>query len=138
MKWLKSLGSTLFGSSEKGLVTEVSDAVDRWLPSETSKHKMSLDDVKAGDESQDSARKMVLVSHSGLIDQVVDAMNRLVRPVVTFWIVGGLMGFWDLPRTDYIDPMMMNISWTVITFWFGARMVFKDIPNAWRLAKGFK
>jgi len=130
----------LFGSSSngKGIVTQVSDAVDRWIPSNETKHNQSIEDLKAGDESQKSAREMVLVSHDSWLDIFVDACNRLVRPGITLWVVGGLIGWWDLPRTGDIDPTMMNIIWTVITFWFGSRVMFKDLPNALKLYKNLK
>ena len=124
--------SWMFGNSSngKGIVEQVSNTYDKFNPSETTRHKMNLDDQKAGDASQDSARKMILVTHESWLDILVDALNRLPRPLITMWAVGGLIGWWQLPRTGDIDPFMQNIIWTVISFWFGSRVMFKDIPNA--------
>jgi len=117
-------------SSDKGVIEQVSDTVDKWNPSDTTLHKQSIEDLKSGDESQDSARKMILHNHESKLDIVIDGLNRLVRPIITYWVVGGLMGLWELPQVNTVDPLMMNIVWTVITFWFGSRVIFKDIPKA--------
>jgi len=82
------------------------------------------------DASQDSARKMVIPHHDSWFDILVDGMNRSVRPFITYWVLGVLFGWWEAPKTDTIDPIMLNIIWTVITFWFGSRVVFKDVPKA--------
>lgn len=127
-----SLATALFGSSSngKGIVTAVSDTVDKWHPSAVTEHKMALEDLKAGDESQDSARKMQMISHDSWFDILVDGLNRLVRPLVTYWLCGGIAGFWPLPATGTVDPLILNAFWTVITFWFGGRVIVKDIPKA--------
>jgi len=118
----------LFGG-EKGIVGQVSDVADKWIPSETTKHKMSIEDMQAGDSSQDSARKMNQISHSTRFDVVIDGINRLPRPIITFWVVGILFGWIGEPQhLASMNPVLLNIVWTVITFWFGARMVVKDIP----------
>jgi hypothetical protein len=132
MGWLVKGLTMLFGSSSngKGVVGQVSDAVDRWSPSAQTQHENSIEDLQAGDASQASARSMVLVHHDSWFDIFIDGMNRSVRPVITFWVVGVLIGWWEAPRTDTIDPIVLNIMWTVITFWFGSRVVFKDVPNA--------
>jgi hypothetical protein len=126
MSWLGVIKDTLFGSS-KGVVEQVSDVVDKWIPSATTIHKQSLEDIKAGDDSQKSAREMQLPSHDDMFNRLVDASSRLVRPIVTYWILGGLIGLYKL-ESPSTDPMMMNIVWTVLTFWFGSRVIFKDIP----------
>ena len=129
-KWLGKLAGSLFGSSDKGLVGDISDAVDRWSPSATTRHKMSLEDMKAGDSSQESARGLVLRGGSTWFDNLIDGLNRLVRPVLTFWVFGILTGMLGIPtHLLSIPPMLWNIIWTIVTFWFGSRMVFKDIPK---------
>lgn len=124
--------SVLFGSSSngRGLVDQVSDVADKWMPSAETKQKNSIEDLKAGDASQDSARAMILASHDSWFDILIDGLNRSVRPFITFWVMGVLFGWWVAPATDNIDPIVLNIMWTVITFWFGSRVVFKDVPNA--------
>lgn len=141
MSWLGKVFGKLFGGG-KGIVEQVSDTVDKWKPSPVTQHKMAVEDSKqavaeqnAGDESQNSARNMPLPTHGTWFDSLVDGLNRLVRPAITYWIVGGLVGFWRLPSLGSVDPIMMNIVWTVITFWFGSRMLFKDLPAAYVLAR---
>jgi len=137
MRWLTALATTLFGSTSngKGIVGDVSDAVDKWYPSDATLHEQSVEDQQVGDASQKSAREMVLPYHESWFDILTDGLNRMVRPTVTYWVIGGLMGFWKLPPVNTVDPIMMNIVWTVITFWFGSRMLFKDIPAIFKVYK---
>lgn len=132
LTFLGSVASSFFGSSSngKGLVGSVSDIADKWMPSAETKQKNSIEDLKAGDESQDSARKMILPHHDSWFDILIDGLNRSVRPFITFWVMGVLFGWWAAPNTASIDPIILNIIWTVITFWFGSRVIFKDVPNA--------
>ena len=131
MGWLTKIGGFLFGGgSGGGIVTDISDAVDKWNPSETTRHKMSIEDQKAGDSSQESARGLVLRGGSTWFDNLIDGLNRLVRPVMTFWVFGILTGMLGIPaHLMNIPPMLWNIIWTIITFWFGSRLVFKDVPK---------
>jgi len=140
MGWISALVTTLFGSSSngKGVVGEVSDAVDRWYPSDATLHEQNIEDQQAGDESQRSAREMQLPYHESWFDILIDGLNRLVRPIITYWVIGGLIGLWVLPPVGTVDPIVMNIVWTVVTFWFGSRMLFKDIPAIFRVYKSVK
>ena len=141
MGWVGKVFGALFGGG-KGIVEQVSDVTDKWNPSPVTKHSMAVEDSKqavaeqtAGDASQNSARSMQLPTHGTWFDSLVDGLNRLVRPVITYWVVGGLVGFWRLPSLGAVDPIMMNIVWTVVTFWFGSRMLFKDLPAAYVVAR---
>ena len=134
--WVTKLGGLLFGSnsSDKGVIDSISDTVDKWSPSETTRHKMSIEDQQAGDSSQESARRLKLHSGSTWFDSLIDGLNRLVRPVMTFWVFGILTGMLGIPaHLADIPPMLWNIIWTIVTFWFGSRMLFKDAPKmiAW-------
>lgn len=145
-KWIKAGVSTLFGkdSEGKGIVEEVSDVVDKWHPSATTKHKMSIEDLQAGDSSQESARRMEQprTDHDNVwisaFNAIIDGINRLPRPGITLWVFGVLVGWWDIPPillSASVPPMFWNIAWTVITFWFGSRVIFKDIPAIWKYLK---
>ena len=127
-----SLLKKIIGLFSGGAIKTVSDTVDKWRPSPVTRNAMDLENQQAGDQSQESARAMPLATHDTWFDVLVDGVNRLVRPVVTFWIIGGLAGFWTLPATGHIDPVMLNIGWTVIGFWFGSRALLKDLPAAVR------
>ncbi len=145
MNWLTAAGKAV-GSfagklfvGDKGIVEQISDVTDKWMPSKTTIHKMSIDDQKAGDESQESARAMVLVSHDSWLDIAVDAISRLPRPAFAIWSFCVLVGWVEAPKhLSDIHPMALNIIWTVVTFYFGARVIIKDIPSAiamWQNAK---
>ena len=133
MVWYKAVGSfvgKLF-TGEKGFIEQTSDVVDKWHPSKTTIHKMSMEDLKAGDNSQDSARKMVLVTHDSWLDIIIDAWARLPRPAFATWAFGLLVGWWEQPvHINTLNPLLLNIIWTVVTFYFGARVIVKDIPAA--------
>lgn len=137
MGWFMGALTTLFGSSSngKGVVGQVSDAVDRWIPSDATLHEQSIEDQQAGDASQESAREMVIPHHDSWFDILVDGLSRLVRPVITYWIIGGLFGWWKMDIPGDVHPVMWNIIWTVITFWFGSRMLFKDVPAIFKMYK---
>jgi len=123
----------LFGSSSngKGVIQQASDVADKWIPSETSKHEMSVEDMKAGDSSQAAAQGFTPApSHESWLDILIDAWSRAQRPAFSTWALGLLCGWWEGPRLDSIDPLTLNIIWTIVGFWFGTRMIFKDIPNA--------
>ena len=132
-----TVASKLF-VGEKGWIEQVSDTADKWHPSKTTIHRMTLEDQTAGDASQESARGFVQVTHDSWFDILVDAWARLPRPVIATWCIGVLIGWWPPPEyltTMYAtNPIMLNIIWTVITFYFGARVIVKDIPAAVALA----
>lgn len=138
MGWFAKVKGLLFGG-DKGIVETVSDVADKWVPSETTKHKMSLEDLKAGDESQASARAMQLPTHDSWFDILIDGVNRLPRPVITFWVIGILIGWVPEPvHLIVLSPITLNIIWTVISFWFGSRMIIKDIPSAIKAIKDMR
>lgn len=148
MKIFSMIGAgvkALFGGGDKGVVQEVSDVVDKWKPSKVTRHKMAIENQQAGDASQADARAMplprtdadniVITGYNALID----GMNRLVRPAFTAWVFGLLVGWWEPPTTwSTWPPMLWNIVWTIVTFWFGSRLLFKDIPAMWKWYKNMK
>lgn len=84
-----------------------------------------------------SARSFAAPSDNpGAINQIVDATNRLIRPGVTIWLVGGFVGWWPLPVPGSIDPYWQNVFMLVLTFWFGGRAILKDLPQAIKLIRG--
>lgn len=121
---------------DKGFLEQTSDIVDKWNPSKTTIHKQTIEDLKAGDASQDSARKMVLISHDSWLDIIIDGWSRLPRPAFATWAFGVLVGWWQAPaHLSALHPIALNILWTVVTFYFGARVIVKDIPAAVMLWK---
>lgn len=138
MNWFGNIVSAVFGSSNNGKsnLEVAADIYDNRNPGEITKHEMNLENVQAGDASQNSARQMSFKSHDSWFDIFVDGINRAVRPFMTIWVFGLLVGWWDEPENfSTMDAMTKNIIWTIITFWFGSRVLFKDVPGAikaWR------
>ena len=64
------------------------------------------------------------------VNHVVDAVNHLIRPATFLWLAGGFMGKWKLPDPRVIDPQLWTVFLIVVTFFFGARTLVKDIPAA--------
>lgn len=127
MSFLAKMGSWLFSG---GGVEKVADVADKAFYTEQEK---SADDQK----DLDSARQFAAPSNGpGLINQIVDATNRMIRPSVTIWMIGGFAGWWSLPRIETISEYWQNIFKLVITFWFGGRVILKDLPQAIKAMRG--
>ncbi len=62
------------------------------------------------------------------MNRLVDAVNHLIRPGTFIWLVGGFMGKWKLPDPKVIDPQLWTVFLVVVTFFFGARTLVKDVP----------
>ena len=90
----------------------------------TAEERMRIDQ-----KDLESARGMQLKGHSSPFDIAVDALSRLVRPVVTFWLMGGLMGFYTFQDIKNIPPFYQSLIVIVLTFWFGGRAIMKDVPK---------
>lgn len=140
--------SKLFGKSATGVAESavktaegVADIVERWKPSEAARHAMTMDLHRLVNESLANARSYDPRSTGGgligeIINVLVDALSRLIRPGVTIVLVGGVFGWWELPPPASIDPMYMEWTYTVVAFWFGSRTIFKDIPTLIRHIRG--
>jgi len=74
----------------------------------------------------------------GYFNDLVDAFNRLIRPGLTVWLMGGFVGWWPLPRPDMIDPFWLQIFLVVVTFWFGGRVLLKDLPAMIKAIMAFR
>lgn len=61
-------------------------------------------------------------------DRLVDNANRAVRPVVSGYVFGGLAGAWPLADLSAIDPRWLAVGATILGFWFGGRLLARDIP----------
>jgi hypothetical protein len=73
-----------------------------------------------------------------VIGRVTDATNHLLRPAMMVWIIGGFMKQWSLPNPGEIDPQLWTVFMIMVTFWFGARTLVKDIPAVWTAIKSMK
>lgn len=90
--------------------------------------------VEAADNAvytqQEKARDDTDYTVRALNDGAVDIVNRWIRPGMTLWLIGGMSGWWELPNTGSIDPVWFQIFLIVVTFWFGGRVLLKDLPAA--------
>lgn len=80
--------------------------------------------------AQEKAEEDTKFTATTLNDSSVDIVNRWIRPAITLWLIGGLSGCWKLPNTATVDPVWFQIFMIVITFWFGGRVLLKDLPSA--------
>jgi len=80
-------------------------------------------------------------TRGGFVNAVVDAINRLVRPAMTFGVVFVVfVAPWIDPERFAVyaqalalvpDPLW-SIMWTVAAFWFGSRVVEKVVGTAYQ------
>lgn len=77
-------------------------------------------------------------SHNGIFNDLVDAYNRLIRPAITTWLIGGFSGWWKLPSPSFIDPFWLQVFLIVVTFWFGGRVLLKDLPAVFQALMKFR
>lgn len=79
----------------------------------------------------DKVRAMMAQAVNGTwFDSLVDGLSRLIRPGVTIWLLLALDGrLASLPQIGGVDPFWQTIVYLVLTFWFGGRMLWKDIPK---------
>jgi len=75
-----------------------------------------------------SARQMQSQAGNTGFDVLVNCIARLVRPFITFWLMGGLIGWWDFRPIDRISQFHQSLIYLCFTFWFGGRAITKDIP----------
>lgn len=64
-----------------------------------------------------------------LIDHAVDTLNHAIRPMYLVYLTLGSMGKIPLPSATTMGPEMWAIYKTVVVFFFGGRMLFKDVPE---------
>lgn len=127
MSFLTKVTGWLFGG---GGADKVADVADKAFHTEQERSQEDAADLA-------SARQFAGVSNQpGLINQLVDAANRLIRPGVTLWLIGGFIGWWNLPKSEAISEYWQNIFLIVLTFWFGGRAILKDLPTAIKMMRG--
>jgi len=128
MGLLTKVAGFLFGGSAAS--EKVLDIADKAIDTSQERSERDAADLE-------SARQFAGISNQpGLINQLVDSANRLIRPGVTLWLIGGFIGWWTLPHSDAIPEYWQNIFMIVLTFWFGGRAILKDLPAAIKLMRG--
>ena len=131
---------TLFGlgsKGEKSIVDTVAEVVDNHKPGIVTQHKMDVEQTKVEDASQDSARKYDTPSSDDLFNRIINGLNRLPRPLFALWAFGQLAGVLPVPTALLIaPPIVLNIIWTVIGFYFGIRTISSDLPHLIKAIRG--
>jgi len=127
MPFLSKITGWLFGGGGAETVARIADKAVY------TKEERAADDAK---DLADARAFAAPTGQPGLINQLVDAANRCIRPGVTLWLVGGFVGWWTLPAHDAVDPYWQNVFMIVLTFWFGGRALLKDLPAAVRAIRG--
>jgi len=114
------------------VATGIADIVERWKPGDAKVHGMTVELTKLVEESHADARRHDQPMSAGVkwIDSTVNGINRLVRPWVTITVLGSLFGYWELPPPENIAPQYWVMAQIVLSFWFGGRLVTKDVPQA--------
>lgn len=146
MGFFKKVASAISGGVGGGVVDmadKVSGIVEKWIPGAGKKHEMNLDIQNLINDSVADARKYDPRTLGGgivgeLINLLVDGASRMIRPGVTIGLVGGIMGWWKLPATGTIDPVILGWIEMVLIFWFGGRALFKDLPSLIKYSKMVK
>lgn len=126
-----SLISSVLGffTGRSGTAEKVLDLADKAIDTQQERSERDGADLE-------NARALPLSTHGTWFDVLVDGTSRLVRPFVTFWLIGGFVGWWMLPRVEGISEYWQNVFMLVITFWFGGRAILKDLPAAINLMRG--
>lgn len=109
-----------------------SDIVERWVPSAAAKAELSQAIEELAQKSAADARTYNPTSGGTspfmlIVNGLVDALSRLIRPVVTVMLIGAVFGWWGI-TTKTTDPLVLGWAESTIVFWFGARTLFKDFP----------
>ena len=110
----------------------IADIVERWNPSDSKNVQFTKELTALVNSSYDSARKHDTPMQSGIrwVDALVNGVNRMIRPWVTITVIGALFGYWDLPPPQNVAPEYWVMIQVILGFWFGGRLVTKDIPAA--------
>ena len=129
------LGAFLGGGAAKAglnIAGGIADIVERWNPGDSKNVQFTKELTSVVNASYDSARRHDAPMQSGVrwLDGVVNGVNRLIRPWVTITVIGSLFGYWNLPPPQNVAPEYWIMVQIILGFWFGGRLVTKDIPAA--------
>jgi len=116
--------SWLFGSSVSDTVRAAGEAVDSVTTS---------DQERMSEQRQENASARQFGApgtHGTGFDVVIDGLNRLPRPVIIFYVFGGIVGAWPLADLRAVDPLWLVAGASIMGFLFGGRLLTKDLPGA--------
>ena len=132
---LSKLGAFLGGGAAKaglGVANGIADIVERWNPGDSKNVQFTKELTTLVNNSYESAREHDSPMTSGVpwVDATVNGVNRMIRPWVTITVIGSLFGYWNLPPPQSVEPEYWIMIQIILGFWFGGRLVTKDIPAA--------
>jgi len=102
------------------------------------------DQEKTADDAQDLASTRAFAApaqHYGFVNSVVDAANHAIRPWITVELLLRWFGYKEFPSIAGVDEFWTSATMLVLTFWFGGRMLLKDLPatiRAFRTSRVFR
>ena len=116
-----------------GIANTAANIVERWVPGDADKVKMQIDVQESIAKAVNEARQYDPRTQSTrpveeFINVSVDALCRLIRPVTTIVLLGGVFGWWNL-QTKSIDPTVLTWGTAALGYWFGIRTITQDIPK---------
>lgn len=131
---LGSIGSFIFGgggNAAVNVVKGIDDVVDRHVATVENKEAFTKDLITLVNQDQAAAAAFAAPGvHNTSFDALVDGINRLVRPTVAIAVIGSWFGWWRLPAIDTLTAAQQQITWLIVTFYFGGRALTKDVPQA--------
>lgn len=115
------------------VVDKAADTYERFKGSERQDHQHARENFGDASKATDEARKYDPRTTgnnvvSEWINVVVDALNRLIRPMVAILLIGGTFGMWNLSVTT-TDPIVLGWTEAVVGFYFGVRAITQDLPR---------
>lgn len=125
------LASAFTGGNGVRTIEAGADIVERWLPGSEKKAEISMAIDKTINDAVTQARSYNPGDvKNPLLNDVANFAARMIRPGVTIGLLGGVWGWWPLPTTEQIEPLVLGWVETVLVFWFGGRTLLKDLPAA--------
>lgn len=97
------------------------------------------DQEKAADGKSDLTEARAFAApaqHYGFLNSVVDAANHAIRPWVTIELLLRWFGYRPFPSIAGVDEFWTSATMLVLTFWFGGRVLLKDLPATVRAIRG--
>jgi hypothetical protein len=89
---------------------------------------------KAEDDAADLASARAFTpapSHNTWFDALIDGWHRAIRPTVATWCILQLFGAIAPPKhLANIPPEIWSIIMLVLSFYFGGRVLLRDLPAA--------
>lgn len=131
---LAAVGRFLFGGGGQAVVNVakgVDDIVDRHVATVENKEAFTTEVLGLVQREQQTAAAFAAPGvHNTAFDALVDGINRLVRPVIAIAVLGAWFGWWRLVPIDTLGAEYQFYVRLVVTFYFGGRVLTKDVPQA--------